>query len=80
VTQPGAFYFGLRMHGNWTAEAFAQAAEAIGVGVMPYAIFETMSLQTTAMVRVCHNAAPTREALRLALSSLADMIIPVQVR
>jgi len=82
VTQPGAFYFGLRMHGNWTAEAFARASEAIGVGVMPYAIFETMSLQTAAMVRVCHNAAPTREALRLALSSLADlrMITQVQAR
>ena len=73
VTQPGAFYFGLRMQGNWTAEAFARAAEAIGVGVTPYAMFETMPLQTAAMVRVCHNAAPSREHLRQALSSLAEL-------
>jgi DNA-binding transcriptional MocR family regulator len=73
VTQPGAFYFGLRMQGNWTPEAFARAAEAIGVGVTPYAMFETMPLQTAAMVRVCHNAAPSRENLRQALSSLAEL-------
>lgn len=73
VTHPGAFYFGLRMQGNWTAEGFARAAEAIGVGVTPYTMFETMPLQTAAMVRVCHNAAPSRENLRQALSSLAEL-------
>jgi DNA-binding transcriptional MocR family regulator len=73
VMQPGAFYFGLRMQGSWTPEAFARAAEAIGVGVMPYAVFETMPLQTAAMVRVCHNAAPSREGLRQALSGLAEL-------
>jgi DNA-binding transcriptional MocR family regulator len=73
VTQPGAFYFGLRMQGSWTAEAFARAAAAIGVGVTPYAMFETMPLQTAAMVRVCHNAAPSRENLRQAVSRLAEL-------
>jgi DNA-binding transcriptional MocR family regulator len=73
VTHPGAFYFGLRMQGTWTAEAFARAAASIGVGVTPYTMFETMPLQTAAMVRVCHNAAPTREHLRQALSSLAEL-------
>jgi DNA-binding transcriptional MocR family regulator len=73
VTHPGAYYFGLRMQGSCTAETFARAAEAIGVGVMPYAIFETMPLQTAPMVRVCHNAAPTRDHLRQALLGLAEL-------
>jgi DNA-binding transcriptional MocR family regulator len=73
VMQPGAYYFGLRMTGTWTAEAFARAAESVGVGVMPFAIFETLSLQTAALVRVCHNAAPSRDSLRQALTRLADL-------
>jgi DNA-binding transcriptional MocR family regulator len=73
VTHPGAFYFGLRMQGIWTAEAFVRAAEAIGVRVTPYAMFETMPFQTAAMVRVCHNAAPSREILRQALLSLEEL-------
>jgi DNA-binding transcriptional MocR family regulator len=73
VTQSGAFYFGLRMQGSWTAEAFARAAAALGVGVTPYAMFETMPLQTAAMVRVCHNAAPSRENLREAVLRLAEL-------
>jgi DNA-binding transcriptional MocR family regulator len=73
VTRPGAYYFGLKMNGSWTAEAFTRAAETIGVGVTPYELFETTPLQGSAMVRVCQNAAPSRESLRHALAGLAEL-------
>lgn len=75
ITRPGAFYFGLRMDANWTAAAFTRAAESIGVGVTPYDVFETTPLNGSAMVRVCHNAAPDKESLRRALMGLAELRI-----
>lgn len=74
VTRSGAFYFGLKMDANWTAQTFTRAAETIGVGVTPYDVFETTPLTGGAMVRVCHNAAPDRESLYRALIGIAGLM------
>ncbi len=73
VTRQGASYFGLKMEGNWTAEAFTRAAASIGIGVTPYDVFKTTPLMRGAMVRICHNAAPDLSSLRHALVGLAEL-------
>ena len=73
VTRQGAFYFGLKMDGNWTAEAFTRAAASTGIGVTPYDVFETTPLIRSAMVRICHNAAPDQSSLRHALAGLLEL-------
>lgn len=74
VTRPGAFYFGLRTESHQTGQSFARAAEAAGIGVTPYDLFEATPLTGSALVRVCHNAAPDRDSLRRALAGLARLL------
>ncbi|WP_236668495.1 MULTISPECIES: aminotransferase-like domain-containing protein [Burkholderia] len=74
VTRPGAFYFGLRTGNHQTGQGFARAAEAAGIGVTPYDLFEATPLTGSTLVRVCHNAAPDRDSLRRALAGLARML------
>ncbi|MGE4281166.1 MAG: PLP-dependent aminotransferase family protein [Magnetospirillum sp.] len=71
---PGAFYFGLRTPADWTAQTFTSAAEARGVGITPYTLFEVSSLHQSNMVRVCVNAAPDQETLKAALVKLAELL------
>lgn len=73
LSQPAAYFVGLRMPEHWSAEAFAKAAEMDGVGVTPFNLFEVGSRHHIDAVRVCVNAAPNREVLRAALKSLADL-------
>lgn len=79
VSQPGAFYFGLRVGAQWTAQTFARAAETAGIGVTPYDVFESTPMTGGAMVRVCHNAAPDHDALRRALTGLRHLLQPPAV-
>ncbi|GAB7537829.1 aminotransferase-like domain-containing protein [Burkholderia sp. 3C] len=74
VTRPGAFYFGLRTGSHRTGQDFARAAEAAGIGVTPYDLFEATPLTGSTLVRVCHNAAPDRDSLRRALAGLAQLL------
>jgi DNA-binding transcriptional MocR family regulator len=79
VTRPGAFYFGLRVGANWTGQTFTRAAETAGIGVTPYDVFEGTPMTGSALVRVCHNAAPDRETLRRALIGLRNLLGPQAV-
>jgi DNA-binding transcriptional MocR family regulator len=74
VTRPGAFYFGLRVGAQWTAQTFTRAAETAGVGVTPYDVFESVPMTGSTLVRVCHNAAPDRETLRHAIGGLRALL------
>lgn len=81
VTRPGAFYFGLRTNSHQTGQSLARAAEAAGIGVTPYDLFEATPLTGSTLVRVCHNAAPDRESLRRALAGLAHLLdLPMAAR
>ena len=74
VSRPGAFYFGLRVGSQWTAQTFARAAETAGIGVTPYEVFEGAPMTGGGFVRVCHNAAPDRASLKRALLGLASLL------
>lgn len=74
VSRPGAFYFGLRVGSQWTAPAFARAAEAAGIGVTPYEVFEGAPMAGGGLVRVCHNAAPDQPGLKRALRGLSSLL------
>lgn len=74
VSRPGAFYFGLHVGAQWTAQTFARAAEASGVGVTPYNVFESTPMTGGGLVRVCHNAAPDKQTLKLGMMKLASLL------
>jgi len=74
ISRPGAFYFGLRVGRQWTAQTFTRAAEAAGIGVTPYDVFESTPMMGNDVVRVCHNAAPDQATLKRALSGLALLL------
>jgi DNA-binding transcriptional MocR family regulator len=74
VSRPGAFYFGLRVGNQWTAQAFAHAAEVAGIGVTPYEVFEGTPMAGGGIVRVCHNAAPDQATLKRALMGLSSLL------
>ncbi len=61
MSDPNAYYFCLKLRNGWSAEGFARAAEAAGVGVTPLGLFEVSSLHQSDTVRVCVNAAPDRK-------------------
>lgn len=74
VSRPGAFYFGLRLGRQWTAQAFTRAAEMAGIGVTSYDVFESTPMVGNGFVRVCHNAAPDQASLKRAMNGLAVLL------
>ena len=74
VARQGAFYFGLRVGAAWSAGAFAQAADSLGIGVTPYDVFEGTPMVGGGLVRVCHNAAPDHATLQRALVGLRQLL------
>ncbi|MDP4006338.1 PLP-dependent aminotransferase family protein [Methylobacterium sp. NEAU K] len=74
MAHPNAYYFCLKLRNGWSAEAYTQAAEVIGVGVTPLSLFEVSSTHQSDTVRVCVNAAPDRETLREALEKLTILL------
>lgn len=75
MTHPNAFYFCLSLWNGWSAEAYTQAAEEIGVGVTPLSLFEVSALHQSESVRVCVNGAPDRKSLREGLDKLAGLLL-----
>lgn len=74
VLRAGAFYFGLRVGSQWTAQTFARAAESAGIGVTPFDVFEGVPMTGSGFVRVCHNAAPDQAILKKALMGLSSLL------
>jgi len=75
MSHRNAFYFCLNLRNGWSAEAYRQAAEDIGVGVTPLSLFEVSSLHQSDSVRVCINAAPDQASLREGLDKLAGLLV-----
>lgn len=75
MSHRNAFYFCLNLRNGWSAEAYRQAAEDIGVGVTPLGLFEVSSLHQNDSVRVCVNAAPDQASLREGLEKLAGLLV-----
>ncbi|ATE59836.1 aminotransferase-like domain-containing protein [Thauera sinica] len=74
VSNSAAFYFRLKLRNDWTGEAFARAAEANGVGVTPFGVFDVGAMHDSDSVRVCVNAAPDRTTLKHALWQLSELL------
>ncbi|GLS42850.1 PLP-dependent aminotransferase family protein [Methylobacterium brachythecii] len=83
MTHPQAYHFCLKLKNGWSAEAYTQAAEKLGVGVTPLSLFEVSALHQSDSVRVCVNAASDRISLTAALAKLSELLregAPADVR
>ncbi|MCJ2046851.1 PLP-dependent aminotransferase family protein [Methylobacterium sp. J-078] len=73
MAHPNTFYVRLNLWNAWSAEAYTQAAEEIGVGVTPLSLFEVSAMHQSESVRVCVNGAPDRRSLSEGLEKLAGL-------
>ncbi|MCK8784408.1 PLP-dependent aminotransferase family protein [Roseomonas sp. NAR14] len=75
LRHPSAFHVWLKLGPRWTEDAFVRAAEARGVGVTPGSVFEVGPLVRDDAVRICVNAAASREVLERSLETLRALFL-----
>ena len=74
LRQPCAFHVWLKLGRTWNEDAFVRAAEDHGVGVSPGSLFEIGPLVQDNAIRICVNAAPSRDVLSRSLDTLVRLL------
>lgn len=74
MAHPNALYVCLNLWNGWSAEAYTQAAEEIGVGVTPLSLSEVSAMHQSESVCVCANGAPDRRSLSEGLEKFAGLL------